>query len=429
MVHMPARLTIEDELGYQDIVARHQAARNFAPKDRRSWKPALALLIEIEHFIRIYGHDYCALLTLLFAAPQGNGRMTPKEAQRIFKRAARLFRRLFPAYIAVLDFHRDGAVHLHLLVALHHNIRDGWNFEADRQYRKLRDNAKREQRSLTKEELSRSRSLARQLTTNTRLKGLWKTLRVALPRFGFPRKYPFELKPVRNPVGLAKYLARRYRESHASPYRPPHSWCCRYCKGYRRCVDRQLRFEPVGESAARYRRKRAAIGVALGFDEIDGLIDMFGPPWEYCFADILQPVNPRHPTGFFSSQWAKLQTYAKSFRPDATPSIEIPMAPWTAPVPAPGPAPDLDDVDQRSSAGAQPWRSSPGNAVAATGTVPQACLSAAKAGLGNGPGACDGQTAAHPNLDHNFTHIVGALDAAVAPPPRPPDHHTASLPL
>jgi hypothetical protein len=339
---MPTRITIEDELGYQDLDARRQAAQNFAPKDPRSWKPALALSIEIEHFIRVYGLDHCALLTLLFATANCHHDVSPKDSQEVFKEAnRRLFSRLFKAYIAVLDFHRTGAVHLHLVVALHDNIRDDWNFEADRRYRALRDNAKREHRSLTKGELSLSRSLTHKFTSNSNLRALWKALRVALPECGFPSEYPCELKPIRNPVGVAIYLARRYRESHASPQRRPKTRCCRYSKTCPRCVDKKLRFEPAGESAARYRRKRAAIGTALGFNEIDGLIGMFGPTWEYFFADILQPVNPWHPMGFFSNQWETLRSFAATFRPTSTTTKPtVVAAPWIFPVPPPTPIPD-----------------------------------------------------------------------------------------
>jgi hypothetical protein len=101
MAHNPAHLSIEDDLGYQYLEARREAARNLAPKHANSSKAALALRIEIERFVQIYGPHCCALLTLLFAIPQG-AHMTPKEARLVFKKAARRF---FPP--PVQGLHRD----------------------------------------------------------------------------------------------------------------------------------------------------------------------------------------------------------------------------------------------------------------------------------------------------------------------------------
>lgn len=313
---MSHRHFIEDDLGNQHLEARWQAARNFAPKQSNSWKPGLALQIEIERFIRVYGIDFCALLTLLFATPDGVRHMTPKEAQKVFKKAARhFFGKHFKAYTAVLDFHRSGAVHLHLVVALHVNIRDGWDFAVDQQHRDLRDKAKKDGRRMTKVELELARALSRRMTRNRAVKDLFATLRRQLPVFGFPKQYPFELKPVRNPGGLARYLAGRYRESRASKFRPPHSWCRRFSKGYVRCVDKQMRFSPVGQGATLYRRKKATVGAAFGIHNIGEMIERFGPRWEHDFQSVLQPLNPYDALGFFQWQMDDLRARVEARQP------------------------------------------------------------------------------------------------------------------
>lgn len=309
--HEDGFLSIEDDLGCQFLEARQEAAKNFAPKNANSSKAGRALFLEIENFIRVYGQDHCGLLTLVFTAPNGVRHISPADAQAVFKKAARRFlSRLFAAYIAVLDFHRSGAVHLHLVVATKENIGDGWDFELDCQHRDLRAGAKQECRKLTSDELVLARSLARRLTTNPVLKQLWKILRIGLPKYGFPKRYPFELKPVRDPGGLAHYLAGRYRESRASKHRPAHALCKRFSKSYQRCVAEGNRFSNVGANATLYRRKKAAVGAAFGIHDIEAMSDRFGCRWEFDFREVLFPINPYHPLGFFSDQSAKLRLWA-----------------------------------------------------------------------------------------------------------------------
>src|SRR5262249_23125031 len=156
--------------------------------------------------------------------------LCPAQAQALFKRAWRnLFPRFFRAYIGVLDFHRSGKIHLHLIVALDINVRAGWNFEVDTRHRELQKQIRAQHRRATADELKLLSFLAGGLTSNTAVKSLWRDLRVGLKAIGFSSHYPFELKPIREPKKLARYLARRFRESRAARrLRPPHCHCRRF---------------------------------------------------------------------------------------------------------------------------------------------------------------------------------------------------------
>lgn len=313
---MSTHPSIEDQLGRDALESRRIASRNFAKKKPASWKMGLALQIEIEAFIKHYGMEHCGLHTLLFQDPKRRKTVTPAQAQKLFKKIARWdLPALFRDYIAVLDFHRSGAVHFHLVVACHLKLNEGWRGDLDEQHRALRKRVRDEGRSMTPEELELSRDLCHRMTTNVMVKALLKKLRRGLKAAGFPAAFAFELKPVRNPPGLARYLAGRYRESHARrDLRPPHSRCVRYSKGYQRVMDKKLRFSPVGPSARLFRLKKAAVGAALGISDIGEMISLFGASWEYSFRDILHPVNSWDSQGFFDDQMLKLRRLAALHR-------------------------------------------------------------------------------------------------------------------
>src|SRR6266403_118699 len=300
---------VEDYLGLDELERRRDRRRGLPPTNPADWKAGLALDIEIVVFIvLVYGLQHTALLTLIFEHPRGGRPIFPAEAQRLFKSAWRhLFPKFFRAYICVLDFHRSGKIHLHLVVALRTNIRAGWDFGIDDQHRALQKLIRDEKRRATPDEVRRLRFLARRLTSNPEVKSLFSELRRGLKQLGFAPDYPFELKPVREPTKLASYLARRFRESKAAHHlRPPHSHCRRFSGRYQRHVDIKCRFSPVGEGATLYRRKKAAVGRAFGIFDIGTMITRFVKSWQHDFRQILRPVHPYDPEGFFSSQIKEL---------------------------------------------------------------------------------------------------------------------------
>jgi hypothetical protein len=300
---------IEDQLGVAELERRRDRRAGSPPTDPADWKAGLALQIEIFLFITlVFGLDHCALFTLIFERRRSGRPITPAEAQQLFKNAWRhLLPKFFVAYIAVVDFHRSGRIHLHLVVALRINIRAGWDFEIDDQHRALQKLIRDERRRATPDELQQLRFLSRRLTSSGEVKFLFAQLRRGLKKLGFAPDYPFELKPIRDSRRLARYLARRFCESKAARHlRPPYFRCRRFSGRYRRHVDIECRFSPVGPGAARYRRKKAAVGRAFGINGIGGMIRKFGSSWEHHFREILRPINVFDSDGFFSWQTDQL---------------------------------------------------------------------------------------------------------------------------
>jgi hypothetical protein len=306
-------LLIEDVLGDEELQRRRDRRAAYPPTNPADWKAGLALQIEIFLFVvLVFGLEHTALLTLIFEHPRGGPPISPAEAQRLFKSAWRhLLPKFFLAYIAVMDFHRSGKIHFHLVVALRINIRGGWDFEIDEQHRALQQLIRNEKRRATPEELKQLRSLSRHLTINPEVKSLFSQLRRELKKLGFAADYPFELKPVRHPKRLARYLARRFLESKAARHlRPRGSRCRRFSRNYRRHVDIKCRFSPVGPGATLYRHKKAAVGRAFGIDDIGTMITRFGKSWEHAFGEILRPVSTWDSAGFFSWQREELNRRA-----------------------------------------------------------------------------------------------------------------------
>jgi hypothetical protein len=307
---------VEDCLGLDALQQRHVRRSALPPTNPSDWKAGLALEIEILLFIvLVFGIDHCGLLTLIFQHRRNGPPVSPRHAQTLFKNAWRhLLPKFFAAYVSVMDFHRSGQIHLHLVVALHINIRAGWDFEIDDEHRGLQKFIRDERRRATPDELRQLRLLARRLTSNPEIKSLFSQLRRGLRQLGFAKDYPFELKPVRHPRKLASYLARRFLESRAARHlRPAYSRCRRFSHRYKRHVDQKLRFSAVGTTATLYRAKKAAVGRAFGITDIGHMIQEFGSSWEHQFHEIFHPVNQHDREGFFSWQLTALSERVKEW--------------------------------------------------------------------------------------------------------------------
>src|SRR5881296_461985 len=107
--------SIEDCLGLDELERRRTRRIGSPPTNPADWKAGLALQIEIFLFIvLVFGLDHCGLLTLIFQHRRNGPPVSPQHAQTLFKNAWRhLLPKFFVAYIAVMDFHRSGQIHLH----------------------------------------------------------------------------------------------------------------------------------------------------------------------------------------------------------------------------------------------------------------------------------------------------------------------------
>lgn len=142
-------------------------------------KTAYALITNVEALCKKYGINQIGFLTLTFADHVLNG----KEAQRRFNSlATHVLRRRYQAYIRVLERHKSGRIHYHLLVVMPDgvDIRTGFDFDAV---------ARKDYR-----------------TVSAVLRSEWFFLRQKLKEYRFGRS---ELKPIRSTSeAIAKYVGK-----------------------------------------------------------------------------------------------------------------------------------------------------------------------------------------------------------------------------
>ncbi len=175
------------------------------PQSRR--KTVAAIQIEVLNFVKHYGIAHTAFLTLTLR--HGTNL---KTAQMAYNNATRRFlKEIFPAWIAVVEFNSFDRPHFHLLVATRHDYRTGFDFQSYNAMTAITDRAYFEHRALTVSEKRERGQLAHNLTTDPRLKALWKRLRERLPDFGFSQRRPAELVPIqKNAEAIAVYVTTQF---------------------------------------------------------------------------------------------------------------------------------------------------------------------------------------------------------------------------
>ena len=88
-------------------------------------KSASALAWNVQYFVDTYGLSNVGFLTLTFRDHVTD----PKEAQRRFNSLkTHILAKRYRAYIRVMEPMKSGRIHYHLLVALHSDIRTGFDF-------------------------------------------------------------------------------------------------------------------------------------------------------------------------------------------------------------------------------------------------------------------------------------------------------------
>jgi hypothetical protein len=163
---------------------------------------ARRLIIEVGSMAMLHGIERLGFLTFTFA----DDVRAIKEAQRRFNSLnSHAMKGRYLAWVAVVQRHRDGRIHLHLVVVCKKDIRTGFDFAAI----KRRDYC----------------------SACTYLRAEWSFWRKAAPKYGFGRT---ELLPVRTDLNrfgayVARYLAKQYgtrREERGARL-------VRYSKGWR----------------------------------------------------------------------------------------------------------------------------------------------------------------------------------------------------
>lgn len=224
-------------------------------------KAIYALRVNVERFIDTYGCDYVGFLTLTFP-----DRVTDNaEGMRRWGSLRKcVIRKFFSDYILLKERHKNGGWHYHLLVACAHDIRTGFDHDAV----DARDYS----------------------SVSGYLRRLWKTLREALPLYGFGRH---ELKPIRTnseAMGhyVSKYLSKSWEGSEASGNDDGRIRLVSYSHHFLRGNSS---FSWISRGAARWRSSCARFASLFGVSEMSEMPVLFGSHWAYKMREMILDID------------------------------------------------------------------------------------------------------------------------------------------
>ena len=217
-----------------------------------------ALKLNVESLCDKNGIERIGFLTLTY----GDHVKDLKDAQRRFKSLqTHCLKKLFKAWIVVIEFMENGRVHYHLLVVCGEDIRTGFDFE----------------------EVKRGNYRS----AGTYLRGLWETLRKDLPRYGFGRH---ELKPIKTcGSAMANYVAK-YISKGLANRAPEHKRMrlIRYSRGWRVA---NCQFAWASPRATLWRAKLATTAKRFGIKSLQGFKHKFGSKWAYYLKDEVMSIR------------------------------------------------------------------------------------------------------------------------------------------
>lgn len=218
-------------------------------------KNAFSLVENVQYLIKKHGINNIGFLTLTFKDNVKDWR----EAQRRFNSLrTNLLKDLFPRWIVVVEPQRRGAVHFHLLVVVDQDIRTGFDFSA-----------------LERRDYS---------SASPYLKGLWKTLRTSMSKYGFGRS---ELLPVKSTgEGISKYVGK-YLEK-GSLHRGEQfkgARMIRHSKGWKMASGR---FSWVSPAATQWRALVGGMMAEMHSDDLAMMSKRHGKKWAFRLLSIVQ---------------------------------------------------------------------------------------------------------------------------------------------
>ena len=200
------------ESNFSEFVSLEQLLHNVerAEREERSKRPikshhhraAYAFQQNAHHMVNFLGRNQCGFLTLTC-----HPNTTLADARKSFTKFSKSVGKRFMASLSTLDVGRkSGGVHIHALVALPFDLREGFNFA---NYLEMQELSKLG--ALTPEQEERRRFLGQNLTINSELKRIWGELPDPIRAAGFAPR--FELTPIREEPELAiNYLLGGYFE-------------------------------------------------------------------------------------------------------------------------------------------------------------------------------------------------------------------------
>ena len=248
-------------------------------------KAAATLNRNVMSFIQKHGRDNVGFLTLTFPKEV----KTPKEASKRFNSLRTNFLTdVFPDTVAVIEPHKDGRPHLHLVVNAEVDIRGQFDFDT---FIKAQD--ERKAKGETKKYRALTKKYARSAPEALRL--LWKLLYTNLGKYGFGRS---ELLPIRSTdEALGNYVGKYLNK--AAVIRKETGWhgvrLTRYTHGSN---QHNANFAWVSNGSTLWRSKLATLGKWLGISpngpvhEIDQLTEVLGDRWAHKLRPIIDSIVP-----------------------------------------------------------------------------------------------------------------------------------------
>ena len=228
-------------------------------------KQAYAVKLNAVHFVKTYGIESCAFLTITFDPSLGI--LPCKEAQRRLNNYhRRVLAPLFPVWLKVMEFQKNGNPHYHLLVVCSGDVRSGFNFE-------FYDAISHWTRQKTK-----TPKPVGNLNRNPLLVSLHNRLKETREAYGIGR---IELIPIRkNASAVGSYMSER--SSKGAPVRTDENKGARFVS-YSRAFDRVCKGTTawVENKGREWRLKVGAFAAKHGCRDFNELAALFGPHWAY----------------------------------------------------------------------------------------------------------------------------------------------------
>jgi len=265
---------------YSDNCIGKDADGKRAPLSPYRKKSRHRLEMAIEWMVDKYGINHVGLLTLSFGVPgSGRGSQATRELREQAKdldfvqERWRSFRSnviamRYPDWICILEPHKDGVWHIHVVVATKEDIRTGTDVETLSNYK-------------LPYWMRRGKHLR-----NEALAAEWKALRVTACKYRFGRVELLPIKKTKEAFAryLGKYLTKTF--NLIPPGRK--NRLVRYSRGIGRHFSMRFSFNSLGNLLYRTRLKIAA--AMLNFRDYSFFADFFGPRWNYYLRDIIASI-------------------------------------------------------------------------------------------------------------------------------------------
>ena len=238
------------------------------------------LIMAVEWMVKKYGLERVGLLTLSFGVP-GSGRGSQetrelreqaKDLEFVQKRwhsfNTNVVSKRYRDWICVLEPHRDGVWHLHVVLVTNEDIRTGTNIEVLSNYR-------------LPYWMRRGKHLR-----NEALAAEWRELRQVCCKYRFGR---VELLPVKKTgPALARYVAGYLSKSFLLVPPGRKHRLVRYSRGISCSFSMRFSVNSLGNLIYRTRLKIAAS--MLHFRDYEDFADYFGSRWNYYLREIIATI-------------------------------------------------------------------------------------------------------------------------------------------